>query len=133
MSEAHPRLTLTVLYRAIRHGSPRDPNLNPFAPLSISTLRTGCPEPFLQIVGVRMRRDQDERGKSVAGKMKVTVLTGPQGSGKSTVMRAEAIAQPGLYIFASPTHDLIDEQVAASSQSCCCTTASRSRSWSSTV
>jgi len=46
-------------------------------------------------------------------KMKVTVLTGPQGSGKSTVMREEVIAQPGLYLFASPTHELIDEQVAA--------------------
>lgn len=45
--------------------------------------------------------------------MKVTVLTGPQGSGKSTVMRAEAIAQPGVYLFASPTHELIDEQVVA--------------------
>lgn len=44
-------------------------------------------------------------------KMKVTVLTGPQGSGKSKVMRDEAIAQPGLYLFASPTHELIDEQV----------------------
>lgn len=42
--------------------------------------------------------------------MKVTVLTGPQGSGKSTVMREEAIAQPGLYLFASPTHELIEEQ-----------------------
>lgn len=47
----------------------------------------------------------------MAGKMKVTVLTGPQGSGKSTVMREEAIAQPGLYLFASPTHELIDEQL----------------------
>lgn len=46
-------------------------------------------------------------------KMKVTVLTGPQGSGKSTVMRQEAIAQPGLYLFAAPTHELIDEQVEA--------------------
>lgn len=45
--------------------------------------------------------------------MKVTVLTGPQGSGKSTVMREEAIAQPGLYLFASPTHELIDEQAEA--------------------
>jgi hypothetical protein len=45
--------------------------------------------------------------------MKVTVLTGPQGSGKSTVMREEAIAQPGLYLFAAPTHELIDEQTAA--------------------
>ena len=46
-------------------------------------------------------------------KMKVTVLTGPQGSGKSTVMRKDAIAQPGLYLFAFPTHELIDEQVEA--------------------
>ena len=46
-------------------------------------------------------------------KMKVTVLTGPQGSGKSTVMREQAIAQPGLYLFAAPTHELIDEQTAA--------------------
>jgi len=37
--------------------------------------------------------------------MKVTVLTGPQGSGKSTVMRKDAIAQPGLYLFAFPTHE----------------------------
>ena len=43
-------------------------------------------------------------------KMKVTMLSGPQGSGKSTVMREEAIAQPGLYLFAAPTHELIDEQ-----------------------
>ncbi|WP_312733658.1 DEAD/DEAH box helicase family protein [Brevundimonas sp.] len=43
-------------------------------------------------------------------KMKVTMLTGPQGSGKSTVMREEAIARPGLYLFAAPTHELIDEQ-----------------------
>lgn len=49
----------------------------------------------------------------MAGKMKVTVLTGPQGSGKSTVMREEAIAQPGLYLFAAPTHELIDEQAEA--------------------
>lgn len=45
--------------------------------------------------------------------MKVTVLTGPQGGGKSTIMREEAIAQPGLYLFASPTHELIEEQTAA--------------------
>lgn len=50
-------------------------------------------------------------GDDGVAKMKVTVLTGPQGSGKSTVMRDEAIAQPGLYLFASPTHELIDEQV----------------------
>lgn len=46
-------------------------------------------------------------------KMKVTVLTGPQGGGKSTLMRTEAIAQPGLYLFVAPTHELIDEQVEA--------------------
>jgi len=45
--------------------------------------------------------------------MKVTMLTGPQGSGKSTVMRQEAIAQPGLYLFAAPTHELIEEQAEA--------------------
>ena len=43
---------------------------------------------------------------------KVEVLTGPQGGGKSTVMREEAIAQPGLYLFAFPTIDLLDEQSA---------------------
>ena len=58
-----------------------------------------------------MREDQDECGETGVAKMKVTVLTGPQGSGKSTVMREEAIAQPGLYLFAAPTHELIDEQV----------------------
>jgi hypothetical protein len=42
--------------------------------------------------------------------MKVEVLTGPQGGGKSTVMRNEAIAQPGLYLFALPTIELIEEQ-----------------------
>ncbi len=45
--------------------------------------------------------------------MKVEVLTGPQGGGKSTVMRDEAIVSPGLYLFAMPTRELIDEQVAA--------------------
>ena len=52
-------------------------------------------------------------GITAVAKMKVTVLTGPQGSGKSTVMRKEAIIQPGLYLFASPTHELIEEQVEA--------------------
>lgn len=42
--------------------------------------------------------------------MKVEVLTGPQGGGKSTVMREEAIAQPGLYLFALPTIELLEEQ-----------------------
>lgn len=49
-------------------------------------------------------------GVQGVGEMKVTMLTGPQGSGKSTVMRQEAIDQPGLYLFAAPTHELIDEQ-----------------------
>lgn len=41
---------------------------------------------------------------------KITVLTGPQGGGKSEVMRKEAIASPGLYLFALPTQALLDEQ-----------------------
>ena len=47
---------------------------------------------------------------AVTNKMEVEVLTGPQGGGKSTVMRNEAIANPGLYLFALPTIELIDEQ-----------------------
>lgn len=43
----------------------------------------------------------------------IEVLTGPPGCGKSTVMRAEAIAQPGHYLFAYPTTKLIAEQAAA--------------------
>ena len=43
----------------------------------------------------------------------VEVLTGPPGCGKSTVMRAEAMAQPGHYLFAYPTTKLIAEQAAA--------------------
>lgn len=43
--------------------------------------------------------------------LKIEVLTGPQGGGKSTVMREEAIRTPGLYLFALPTTELIDEQV----------------------
>ncbi|EKY30831.1 hypothetical protein HMPREF0185_00001 [Brevundimonas diminuta 470-4] len=43
----------------------------------------------------------------------VTVLTGPPGCRKTTRMREEAIAQPGLYLFSMPTHALIDEQVVA--------------------
>lgn len=41
---------------------------------------------------------------------KITVLTGPQGGGKSRTMREEAIASPGLYLFALPTQALLDEQ-----------------------
>lgn len=43
----------------------------------------------------------------------IEVLTGPPGCGKSTVMRAEAIAQPGHYLFAYPTFKLIAEQAKA--------------------
>ena len=50
--------------------------------------------------------------------LKVEVLTGPQGGGKSTVMRQEAIASPGLYLFALPTRELIDEQVADFFRAC---------------
>ena len=42
--------------------------------------------------------------------MIVEVLTGPQGGGKSQTMREETLATPGLYLFALPTHELIDEQ-----------------------
>jgi hypothetical protein len=42
--------------------------------------------------------------------MKVEVLTGPQGGGKSTVMRNEALGKPGLYLFALPTIELLNEQ-----------------------
>lgn len=41
---------------------------------------------------------------------KITVLTGAQGGGKSRTMREEAIAAPGLYLFAVPTQALLDEQ-----------------------
>jgi hypothetical protein len=41
----------------------------------------------------------------------IEVLTGPQGGGKSKVMREEAIANAGRYLFALPTHELIIEQV----------------------
>jgi len=44
--------------------------------------------------------------------VKIKVLTGPQGGGKSAAMRKEVIANPGLYLFALPTRDLIKEQVA---------------------
>lgn len=45
--------------------------------------------------------------------MKIEVLTGPQGGGKSRHMRRQAISQPGRYLFALPTIELIDEQVEA--------------------
>ena len=48
--------------------------------------------------------------------MIVEVLTGPQGGGKSQTMRDETIASPGLYLFALPTIELIDEQVAEARQ-----------------
>ena len=43
--------------------------------------------------------------------VQVEVLTGPQGGGKSTVMRQEALQNPGLYLFALPTIELLQEQV----------------------
>ena len=44
--------------------------------------------------------------------MKVEVLTGPPGCGKSTVLRQEAVSRPGHYVFAYPTEKLIREQLA---------------------
>jgi hypothetical protein len=44
--------------------------------------------------------------------MTVEVLTGPPGSGKSTVMRLEAVKQPGRYLFAYMTERLLTEQAA---------------------
>lgn len=41
---------------------------------------------------------------------KVSLLTGPPGCGKSHTMLATAIAQPGRYVFCSPTTALIEEQ-----------------------
>ncbi len=46
-------------------------------------------------------------------KLKLTVLAGPPGSGKSLALRDEAITQPGLYLFCLPTISLIEEQAAA--------------------
>lgn len=45
--------------------------------------------------------------------MEVEVLTGPPGCGKSTVLRNEAVAGLGLYLFAYPTEKLLLEQAAA--------------------
>jgi hypothetical protein len=45
--------------------------------------------------------------------VKLEVLTGPQGGGKSRYMREQAISTPGRYLFALPTLELIDEQVDA--------------------
>lgn len=53
-----------------------------------------------------------EGGSTLSGTVEIEVLTGPQGGGKSQKMREEAIATPGRYLFALPTHELIDEQVA---------------------
>ena len=45
--------------------------------------------------------------------MKVEVITGLPGCGKSHAMRHEAIRNPGLYLFVYPSIPLIDEQLAA--------------------
>jgi hypothetical protein len=45
--------------------------------------------------------------------MKFEILVGPPGCGKSNMMRDEALANPGLYLFAFPTNVLIDEQFEA--------------------
>jgi hypothetical protein len=45
--------------------------------------------------------------------MDVEVLTGPPGCGKSYDVRQEAIANPGLYLFAYPSIPLLQEQAAA--------------------
>lgn len=45
--------------------------------------------------------------------MKVEVLTGLPGCGKSYEMRREAIQHPGLYLFVYPSIRLIEEQLAA--------------------
>ncbi len=45
--------------------------------------------------------------------MRVGLLTGGPGSGKTTLQRSRVIAAPGLYIFALPSIPLIEEQRAA--------------------
>lgn len=42
--------------------------------------------------------------------MKIDVLTGPPGCGKSTRMRQEAVERPRRYLFAYPTEKLLKEQ-----------------------
>lgn len=42
--------------------------------------------------------------------LKVEVLTGPPGSGKTRQMRLDAVAEPGLYAFAFPGIELLEEQ-----------------------
>ena len=49
----------------------------------------------------------------VSNVFKPMVLSGPQGCGKSKLIRQATIKAPGLYLVALPTRDLIDEQVAA--------------------
>jgi hypothetical protein len=44
--------------------------------------------------------------------VQLEVLTGPQGGGKSETMRKETIQNRGLYLFALPIKELIDEQSA---------------------
>lgn len=40
----------------------------------------------------------------------ITVIQGVQGSGKSLKMRNDAVVSRGLYIFACPSIELIEEQ-----------------------
>lgn len=43
--------------------------------------------------------------------IKIELLSGPPGGGKSHAMLEEAITKPGRYVFCSPTTALIDEQI----------------------
>lgn len=53
-------------------------------------------------------------GGGIAGRIatKVEVLTGPQGGGKTREMRNAALANPGRYLFAAPTIELVEELAA---------------------
>lgn len=53
---------------------------------------------------------RDASVKARPGKLIVDVLAGVPGSGKSTRMISEAAKEPGRYLFAVPTIDLLDEQ-----------------------
>ena len=64
-----------------------------------------------KVVGSDRERAPLAEGMTVMNKVDIEVLTGPQGGGKSQTMRTETLAKSGLYLFALPTHDLIEEQV----------------------